>query len=87
MVGFLGDRWNYKFFPWMPSTVNLTIYSSETIHTSKQTPILQQIVDFVEQGVYQPNIHQVFDFTDLPLAQDMMEKNKAAGKLVVEVNH
>ena len=86
MVGFLGDTWDYKFFPWMPSTVKLTIYSSETLHTSTATPALQTIVDRVASGAYKANIHQIFDFKDLPKAQDMMEKNQAAGKLVVKVN-
>lgn len=85
MVGFLGDSWDYKFFPWMPSTVNLTIYNSETLHTETATPALQFIVDQVASGNYLPNIHQVFAFDDLPQAQDMMEKNLAAGKLVVKI--
>ncbi|MEL6658529.1 MAG: zinc-binding dehydrogenase [Bacteroidota bacterium] len=86
MVGFLGDSWDYKFFPWMPSTVNLTIYSSETLHTDTATPALQFIVDQVAAGTYLPNIHQVFPFSELPQAQDMMEKNLAAGKLVVRTD-
>ncbi len=85
MVGFLGNSWDYKFFPWMPSTVNLTIYSSETLHTDSATPALQFIVDQVAAGNYLPNIHQVFPFEELPQAQDMMEKNLAAGKLVVQL--
>ena len=86
MVGFLGNTWDYKFFPWMPSTVKLTIYNSETLDAGHTTPALQTIVDRVQQGAYQANIHQVFDFEDLPKAQDMMEKNLAAGKLVVAVD-
>lgn len=85
MVGFLADSWNYQFFPWMPSTVNLTKYSSETLHTDTATPALQTIVDHVASGAYKPNIHQIFPFEELPQAQDMMEKNLAAGKLVVNV--
>ncbi|GAB5557382.1 MAG: zinc-binding alcohol dehydrogenase family protein [Schleiferiaceae bacterium] len=83
MVGFLGNQWDYKFFPWMPSTINLTIYSSETIHSTTQTQALQTIVQKVEQGIYKPNIHQVFPFDKLPIAQQLMEENRAAGKLVV----
>lgn len=85
MVGFLGDTWDYKFFPWMPSTVKLTIYSSETLQTETATSALQQIVDHIASGMYDPNIFRVFDFTEVPHAQDMMEKNLAAGKLVVKV--
>ena len=85
MVGFLGDSWDYQFFPWMPSTVKLTIYSSETLQTETATPALQTIVDHVASGAYLPNIFRTFDFKELPQAQDMMEKNLAAGKLVVRV--
>ena len=85
LVGLLGDSWNYKFFPWMPSTVKLTIYSSETIQTDYATPVLQTIVERVEQSIYQPNIYKIFAFDDLPDAQDMMEKNQAIGKLVVTI--
>jgi len=83
MVGFLADTWNYQFFPWMPSTVNLTIYRSETLRSETATPALQTIVDNVAAGNYLPNIHQTFAFDQLPEAQTMMEQNKAAGKLVV----
>ncbi|MCB0597069.1 MAG: zinc-binding dehydrogenase [Lewinellaceae bacterium] len=85
LVGFLGDSWEYQFFPWMPSTVKLTIYSSETLHTDYATPVLQTIAGRVAQGIYRPNIHQVFSFEELPQAHEMMEQNRAAGKLVVRV--
>jgi len=83
MVGFLGDTWDYKFFPWMPSTVKLTLYSTETLHTDYATPVLQKIVDQVAAGAYQANIYKVFSFEELPAAHEMMENNQAAGKLVV----
>lgn len=86
MVGFLGDTWDYKFFPWMPSTVKLTLYSTETLTTEFATPALQQIVDRVENGRYSPNIHHIFNFDELPKAHQMMESNKASGKLVVRVS-
>lgn len=85
MVGFLGDSWDYKFFPWMPSQVKLTLYSSEMLHTDTATPALQEIIDKVELGDYLPNIHHIFPFEELPQAHQMMEANKAAGKLVVLV--
>lgn len=86
MVGFLGDTWDYKFFPWMPSTVKLTIYSSETIHSTLETEALQTIVSKVENGSYKSNVFKVFNFEDLPEAHKMMEENRAAGKLVVIVD-
>lgn len=87
MVGFLGDTWDYKFFPWMPSTVKLTLYSTETLHTAYATPVLQTIVDHVAAKRYQANIHQVFAFGELPKAHELMESNRAAGKLVVVTNN
>jgi NADPH2:quinone reductase len=86
LVGFLGDEWGYEFFPWMPSTVKLTIYSSETLETQTATPALQHIVDKLEAGAYKDNIFRTFAFSELSKAHRMMEANQAAGKLVVVVN-
>jgi len=85
MVGFLGNSWDYAFFPWMPSTVKLTQYSSETIQSDKQTTVLQTVVDRVSSGMYTPHIFKAFEFDQLPEAHNMMEENRAAGKLVVTV--
>lgn len=85
LVGFLANEWEYEFFPWMPSTVKLTMYNSETLHTDTATPVLQHIVNKVEAGLYQDNIFQVFDFDELQEAHRMMEENRAIGKLVVRV--
>ncbi|MEM6800895.1 MAG: zinc-binding dehydrogenase [Bacteroidota bacterium] len=85
MVGFLGNQWDYKFFPWMPSTVNLTLYSSETLDTAYASPVLQQIMDKVAAGKYLPNIHEVFPFEKLRDAHYIMENNLASGKLVVKI--
>jgi NADPH:quinone reductase-like Zn-dependent oxidoreductase len=86
MVGFPGNRWDYQFFPWMPSTVKLTLYSSETLQAETHTGVLQEILKKVESGNYQPHIHRVFPFAELPDAHRIMEKNLAAGKLVVRVD-
>ena len=83
MVGILGDQWNYNFFPWMPSTVRLSLYSLETLEKNYATPVLQQIVQKVESGAYKPNIDRIFSFEELPEAHRIMENNQAAGKLVV----
>ena len=85
MVGFWGNQWDYKFFPWMPSTVKLTIYSTETPHESYATPVMQKIVDGVASGYYHPNIWRSFEFEQLPEAHDLMERNQAIGKLVIKV--
>jgi len=71
------------FFPWMPSTVRLSLYSSETLEKDYATPVLQQIVQKVESGAYKRNIDRIFSFKELPEAHRIMEGNQAAGKLVV----
>ena len=83
IVGFLGYEWDYNWFPWMPSTVRLTLYSSETITGIWGTPILQEIVNRVESGRYRTNLFKAFDFNDLHDAHQLMESNRASGKLVV----
>jgi NADPH:quinone reductase-like Zn-dependent oxidoreductase len=82
LVGFLGDEWDYAL-SWPPSTVRLTLYSSDTFATAITTPVLQTIVDKVTAGTYGANIHQTVDFTDVAEAHTMMEANLATGKLVV----
>ncbi|MEO0470960.1 MAG: zinc-binding dehydrogenase [Bacteroidota bacterium] len=85
LVGFLGNEWGYEFFPWMPSTVKLTMYSSETLTKEYATPVLQKIVDKVAAGAYQSNVFHAFAFEELQVAHRMMEENRAAGKLVIRV--
>lgn len=83
MVGFLGNEWDYGFFPWMPSTVKLTLYNSETLETNFATPVLQKIVDKVASGEYDPHIYQTYSFEELAQAQKIMENSAATGKLVI----
>ncbi len=85
IVGFLGYEWDYNWFPWMPSTVRLTMYNSETLTGAWATPVLQEIVRRVEQGRYGANIFRTFGFDALHDAHRLMESNKANGKLVVTV--
>jgi NADPH:quinone reductase-like Zn-dependent oxidoreductase len=82
LVGFLGDEWDYGL-PWPPSTVRLTMYSSDTLTTATATPVLQSIVDRVAAGSYRANIHEALDFGDVPRGHTIMESNLATGKLVV----
>lgn len=83
IVGFLGYEWDYDWFPWMPSTVRLTLYSSDTVTGTWGTAVLQTVIKKVEQGIYHPNIFQTFSFDELHEAQRMMQENRASGKLVV----
>jgi len=82
LVGFLGDEWDYGL-PWPPSTVRVTLYSSDTFASATTTPVLQAIVDGVSAGTYGANIDRVVDFTDVAEAHGIMEANLAKGKLVV----
>lgn len=86
LVGFLGDEWEYGF-PWMPSTVRLTLYSSEEVEQITYTPILQEIVRRVEARRYNPNIDRIFSLNEIVEAHRIMENSAAAGKLVVKVDH
>ncbi|MEM7033187.1 MAG: zinc-binding dehydrogenase [Chloroflexota bacterium] len=83
IVGFLGYEWDYNWFPWMPSTVRLTMYSSESVTGAWGTPILQDIITRVEEGRYHTNLFQTFPFEELHEAHRMMQENRATGKLVV----
>ncbi len=82
LIGFLGGEWDYGL-PWPPPTVRITFYTTEVIASETATPVLQGIVDGIPQCSYRANIHEVFDFEDLPRAHELMESNGAAGKLVV----
>ncbi len=83
IVGFLGYEWDYDWFPWMPSTVRLTFYSSDTVTGDGGTAVLQKIVNRVAQGRYRTNLFKVFPFAELHEAQRMMQENRASVKLVV----
>ncbi len=82
LVGFLGGEWEYGL-PWPPPTVRITFYTTEVISSESSTPVLQRIVDGIPDCTYRANVHEVFDFEDLPRAHELMESNGAAGKLVV----
>lgn len=86
LVGFLGNEWEYGF-PWMPSTVRLTLYSSEEVEQTYYTQVLQEIVKRVEAGRYHPNIDRIFNLDEIVEAHRVMETSGATGKLVVKVNH
>ena len=61
-------------------------YDSGTLSVTKDGVNLQQIVQRVEQGIYNPYIDAVFDFSELSKAHEMMDKNAFAGKVVILVD-
>jgi NADPH:quinone reductase-like Zn-dependent oxidoreductase len=86
MSGLLGNAWTlHEFEPLaqMPSTVRLTIYTSETRTAANGTAALQRIVDGVAAGRYRPNLHKVFHLDEIVAAHRYMEENRGTGKLVV----
>jgi NADPH:quinone reductase-like Zn-dependent oxidoreductase len=88
MSGLLGNAWTlHEFEPlaMMPSTVRLTIYTSETLTTANGTPALQRIVDGVATERYRANLHRVFHLDEIAAAHRYMEENRGTGKLVVVI--
>jgi NADPH:quinone reductase len=85
-TGMLGDEWGYEL-PKLPNGIKFTFHSTEKIETVKYTPILQEIINRVESGRYNPNISKIFEFEDIVEAHRYMEQNKAIGKIVIKVNH
>ncbi len=86
--GILGNAWvlpDFQPLAQIPSTVKLTVYSSETLTAATATNALQMIVDGVENGRFQANIDHVFQFSEIVAAHEYMESNQAKGKLVVVV--
>jgi NADPH2:quinone reductase len=85
MSGLLGNAWTLHAFEplaMMPSTVRLTIYTSETVTAANGTAALQRIVDGVAAGRYRVNLHRVFRLDEIA-AHRYMEENRGTGKLVV----
>ena len=86
MSGLLGNEWTlHEFEPLaeMPSTVRLTVYTSETVTSANGTAALQHIVDGVAAERYRPNLHKVFRLDEIAAAHRYMEENRGTGKLVV----
>lgn len=87
--GILGNSWIFdRFEPLVdiPSTVRLTVYTSENIVSSSATAALQQIVEGIEQKHYDAHIDRVFPFDQIMEAHRYMEESRATGKLVVTVD-
>lgn len=81
-TGLLADEWD-KALPSMPDGVRYVFANSESVETTRFTPITQTIVDRVAAGRYRANLFRTFRFEELPDAHRLMEANGATGKLVV----
>ncbi len=87
--GILGNSWILdRFEPLVdiPSTVRLTIYTSETIVGASVSAALQHIVKGVEEKRYDAHIDRIFHFHQIVEAHRYMEESRATGKLVVTVD-
>ena len=61
-------------------------YDSGTISVKKDGAKIQEIVNRVEQGIYDPHIDAVYPFEELGKAHEKMDSNGFTGKVVVNVN-
>lgn len=89
MVGSLNESWELDHFSpqgFIPPTVKLTTYASGVTNTRDTTPVLQQILDDIAAGRYQPHLDRVFPFDQIAAAHRYMESNQSSGKVVVRVD-
>ena len=86
MTGILGGEWVLPEFAPMeaiPSGVRLTCYSGGAADISLAQ--MQQYVAMVESGALQIRLGPRFDFTELQKAHQLMDDNRANGKIVITV--
>lgn len=84
MTGILGGQWTLESFRPMsdlPTGVKLTAYSGEASDLSQ--PQLQAYLDLIEAGKLALQTGPVFGFDELVRAHELMDANRAGGKLVV----
>ena len=70
----------------MPASVSLNFFASFLFGTPDfplDSVPMQTIVNNAEKGLYKIKPAKVFDFKDLAQAHQLMESNKATGKIVV----
>jgi len=89
-AGFLGGGDPVQFNPLtdMPSSVNLNFFASFMLGTpgfSLSTIPMQMIVDQAARGIYKASPARIFHFDEIVEAHETMERNEAAGKLVVRL--
>ena len=87
MTGILGGQWTLSEFHPMgdvPTGVKLTSYSGEASDISAEQ--LQRYVSLVESGELNLKTGPSFKFDQLQEAHELMDSNRANGKIVVEVD-
>ncbi|MDX1405317.1 MAG: zinc-binding alcohol dehydrogenase family protein [Woeseiaceae bacterium] len=86
MTGILGGQWTLSEFRPMddvPTGVKLTSYSGEASDISADQ--LQRYVSLVESGQLSLKTGPRFEFDRLQEAHDLMDRNRANGKIVIEL--
>ena len=86
MTGILGGKWTLSDFHPMgdvPTGVKLTSYSGEASDISAEQ--LQSYVSLVEYGKLELKVGPKFEFDRLREAHELMDNNRANGKIVIEV--
>jgi NADPH:quinone reductase-like Zn-dependent oxidoreductase len=84
MTGMLSEQWSFQNFAPMeviPPTVSLTTYDSGAVRVSFD--IFQKFINDIEKNTLQMINHTVFPFHEIGTAHQLMERNKASGKIVV----
>lgn len=84
MTGMLSEQWSFSDFAPMddiPSTVKLTVYDSGQVIVSPNH--FQDFITDVEAGRVHLNVSQVFSLDEIAQAHELMESNRASGKIVV----
>jgi NADPH2:quinone reductase len=86
MTGILGGQWTLsEFYPMgdVPTGVKLTSYSGEASDISAEQ--LQRYVSLVESGGLKLKVGPTFEFSQLREAHELMDRNEANGKIVIDV--
>ncbi len=84
MTGIVGNKWSFDNFAPMniiPSAVGLTVYTGESADFMAMP--FQQLVDQVADGSLPIQIGKVFRLDQIVEAHQLMDSNKAGGKIVV----
>ncbi len=84
MTGIVGNKWSFDDFAPMeaiPSTVGLTVYTGENADFLAMP--FQQLVDQLADGSLPIQIAKVFHLDQIVEAHQLMDSNKAGGKIVV----
>ena len=84
MTGILGGKWTLENFEPMgdiPASVKLTSYSGEASDLSVEQ--FQEYLNMIEKGKLRVETGPTFEFENLIKAHELMDANKAGGKIVV----